>query len=178
MAHGFSDYKEKVELSEMIEAAINEIQTQLNDYWKKIYPVGAIYMSVSQTNPASLFGGTWVAWGSGRVPVGVSSTETEFNNVEKTGGSKAMAAHTHTFNAQFGLRSGKSGISGGRGGTNVAYAAKSDTSDKFYPWQHDTSDSQHYLDRVRISGNTSSAGTGNSGNLQPYITCYMWKRTA
>ena len=25
---------------------------------------------------------------------------------------------------------------------------------------------------------TSNAGSGNSGNLQPYITVYMWKRTA
>jgi hypothetical protein len=24
----------------------------------------------------------------------------------------------------------------------------------------------------------NSAGTGNSGNLQPYITVYFWKRTA
>ena len=24
-----------------------------------VYPVGAIYMSVNSTNPASLFGGTW-----------------------------------------------------------------------------------------------------------------------
>lgn len=30
-----------------------------------IYPVGSIYMFVSSTNPSSLFGGTWVAWGSG-----------------------------------------------------------------------------------------------------------------
>ena len=27
------------------------------------------------------------------------------------------------------------------------------------------------------SGNTTSAGGGNAGNLQPYITVYMWKRT-
>ena len=25
---------------------------------------------------------------------------------------------------------------------------------------------------------TESAGTGTSGNLQPYFTCYIWKRTA
>jgi hypothetical protein len=53
-----------------------------------IYPVGAIYMSVSSTSPASLFGGTWTQWGSGRVPIGINSSDSDFNTVEKTGGSK------------------------------------------------------------------------------------------
>ena len=51
-----------------------------------IYPVGSIYMSVSPTNPSEYFGGTWVAWGSGRVPVGLNTSDTNFNTVEKTGG--------------------------------------------------------------------------------------------
>jgi len=53
----------------------------------KIYPIGSIYMSIDNTNPSDLFGGTWVAWGSGRVPVGVDTTQDSFNIVEKTGGS-------------------------------------------------------------------------------------------
>ena len=182
MPHGFTDNKETADLDEYFNNKIDELSEQLNklsDYWKVVYPVGAIYMSTSQTNPASIFGGgTWVQWGSGRVPVGVSATETEFNTVEKTGGSKNLAAHTHTFTAQFGLRSGKSGYQGGHGGTNVTYTAKGDTSSKYYPWDANTSGSEQYLDKVRINGNTGSTGTGNSGNLQPYITCYMWKRTA
>ena len=70
----------------------------------KLYPVGSIYMSVSSTNPANLFGGTWVATGTGRVPVGVNTADSNFNTVEKTGGASTvtltaaqMPSHTHTF---------------------------------------------------------------------------------
>ena len=67
-----------------------------------IYPVGSIYMSVNSTNPKNLFGGTWVAWGTGRVPVGIDTSQTEFASVEKTGGEKThklkvseMPSHEH-----------------------------------------------------------------------------------
>lgn len=54
---------------------------------EKIYPVGCIYMTTVSTNPNSIFGfGTWVAWGSGRVPVGVNASDSNFSTVEKTGG--------------------------------------------------------------------------------------------
>lgn len=33
--------------------------SHIADYWKTIYPVGSIYLSVSATNPAALFGGKW-----------------------------------------------------------------------------------------------------------------------
>ncbi len=63
----------------------------------KIYPVGSIYMSVNNVNPKSFFGGTWVAWGAGRVPIGVNTLETEFEVAEKTGGTKTVnLQHSHT----------------------------------------------------------------------------------
>ena len=69
------------------------ITTQMESILDSFYPVGSIYFSVTNTNPSSKFGGTWVAWGSGRVPVGVNSNDGNFNSVEKTGGS---STHTHT----------------------------------------------------------------------------------
>jgi len=67
-----------------------------------LYPVGVIYLSVVATSPATLFGGTWAVWGTGRVPVGIDAADTDFNTVEKTGGEKKhtmlvaeMVSHTH-----------------------------------------------------------------------------------
>ena len=67
-----------------------------------IYPVGSIYMSVNSTNPSMFLGGTWEAWGSGKMPVGVDSLDNDFSKVEKSGGEKThkltvneMPSHNH-----------------------------------------------------------------------------------
>jgi Membrane protein involved in colicin uptake len=133
-----------------------------------IYPIGSIYMSVTSTSPATLFGGTWVRWGNGRIPVGVDASQTEFNTVEKTGGSKYLQNHKHaTQDSNYGFTTYKSGGSIARlnvqtvsPGTKMSFTADAGTKD------------------IDYSKETASAGSGNSENLQPYITCYMWKRTA
>ena len=84
-------------------------QAQLN----KIYPVGAIYMSTANTNPSSLFGGTWTRIKDRFL---LACCDTYANN--KTGGS---ANHTHT-NPTSGSTSGTtgsySGITGNWNGTS------------------------------------------------------------
>ena len=128
------------------------------DIGNALYPVGSIYMSVNDTNPSTLFGGTWEAWGAGRVAVGVDTSDTDFNAVEKTGGEKThtlteseIPAHRHTIEAI------------GTGATQQELNAFS-------------------LDKpgaVDSYASTNTAGGGQAhNNLQPYITCYMWKRTA
>ena len=118
-----------------------------------IYPVGSIYMSVNSSNPSKWFGGTWTAWGKGRVPVCVDTGDSSFNTVEKTGGSKYLQQHTHNQNC-IGW-SGDGGFWVGSGNYTT-------------------------LNFGKETGPTSGASvtTGSAGNLQPYITCYMWKRTA
>lgn len=138
--------------------AATAANTAVNNMFLAAHPVGSIFMTVTATNPGTTYGGTWTAFGAGRVPVGVDTTQTEFNTVEKTGGAKThtltvneMPAHNH------GVRVNQS-----PGG---AYAAAS------YTWG------------TAYQG-FEAAGTSNTGgglahnNLQPYITCYMWKRTA
>ena len=73
-------------------------------YVHPYYPIGAIYLSVSDINPSQWFGGTWELIAQGRTLVGVDTTQTEFNTVKKIGGEKThvltvaeLASHTHTF---------------------------------------------------------------------------------
>lgn len=165
----------------------------LKDYIQQfaatVYPVGSIYMSVNATNPSAYFGGTWVAWGAGRVPVGINTSDTNFASVEKTGGASTVTltasqmpshthakgtlatasggAHTHNLTLQktaWGASSGNRVVIDATSGytalTNKATASAGSHSHT-------------------ISGSTASAGSGSShSNLQPYIVCYMWKRTA
>lgn len=150
-----------------------------------MYPVGAIYMSTVNTNPSNYFGGTWVAWGSGRVPVGVNTSDSNFSTVEKTGGASThtlttaqMPAHTHSV----------SGIAASAGGHTHRSAYKrvdaygSGSMDAVH-WSNykdgEVTTSSNGAHTHSVSGTAASqGGSGAHNNLQPYITCYMWKRTA
>lgn len=150
------------------------------DILDKTYPVGSIYMSVNDTSPASLFGGTWQRWGQGRVPVSIDTTQTEFNSVEKTGGEKThslttaeLAQHSHTERLFLEAFQGSPVIEqyfamASRGpyrGTGVYINTANIVA----------MDASYYGDYV----DTATEGSNRAhNNLQPYITCYMWKRTA
>ena len=136
------------------------------DILLQVYPVGAIYMSVNNINPSILFGGIWEAWGKGKVPVGVDTAQTEFNTVEKTGGNKNMQEHYH--DVRWSDPNGKGVVISCVGeGLEVLDLPG-------WTWSKNGQG-------LKGSGSnlyTSYEGEGDSGNLQPYITCYMWKRTA
>lgn len=119
-----------------------------------MYPVGSIYLSTNSTNPSQLFGGTWEQWGKGRVPVGVDTTQTEFNTVEKTGGNKVFnGIHLTSYLVDGSTQYGFSNIGNYANRTIVASG--------------------------EIAGSAHRGETPiNISLLQPYITCYMWKRTA
>ncbi len=174
---------------------ISENTMAINNMLNRVYPIGSIYMSVNNTNPSTIFGGTWVAWGAGRVPVGVSS-ETEFNSVEKTGGAKThtltinqMPSHGHSVSipSSGGCTTSSSGqhSHSGRyvntvpsnGGTNGA-RTYNHSGDLATITSSDGAHT-HTVPNHTHTVNQSNAGGGQAhNNLQPYITCYMWKRTA
>ena len=71
----------------------------------KMWPIGSIYISTTDDTVEKVqvrFGGTWESYGSGRTLVGVDTSQSEFNSVEKTGGEKThnltvneMPSHQH-----------------------------------------------------------------------------------
>lgn len=164
------------------------LSDKIDEIFEKFYPVGCIYMAATPTNPSELFGGTWVSWGAGRVPVGIDTGQAEFNTVEKMGGEKTHAlstgelaihahglnGHTHTIpahNHKIGSRSVYAIT--GNGGAAIGWGY---TDGDVYKYVTETK-AQHNTGSA--SGNTANAGSGAAhNNLQPYITCYMWKRTA
>lgn len=144
----------------------------------KIYPIDSIYMSVNDTNPATFLGGTWEPWGSGRVPVGVDTTDTDFATVEKVGGIKSDSfnhSHTKIFanddEAYYYLRSKNIYTPSSGNATAVA---------SFELYNAEDAEGPANWDNIRTGrapnqyGNDSTTVT----TLQPYITCFMWKRTA
>lgn len=122
----------------------------------QIYPIGSIYISVNSNNPSIYFGGEWESFGKGRTIVGIDIDQDEFNTVEKIGGEKThtldveeMPRHRHNGNGGPIMVAGGSGRNQIGNGTNASYT---------------------YTD---YQGNNQP-----HNNLQPYITCYMWKRIA
>ena len=125
------------------------------------YPVGSIYLSINNTNPSKWFGGTWEQIAKGRTLVGVDTGDADFNTVKKTGGSKYIQKHRHGNNSDvpntFGFAVMTSEPNAFLAKTNEGISAVKEMYNTGYP---------------------NDVTTGNSGNLQPYFTCYIWCRTA
>lgn len=151
-----------------------------------IYPVGSIYINAAvSTNPGTLLGfGTWVSFGTGRVLIGVDTSDSAFDVLGETGGSKnaTLVNHTHTYNgttASAGSHQHDQTLAGldvfGQGGTSSPsglYGGSTGAATKNLT----ASAGAH---THTYSGTTDSSGTSaTNANLPPYITVYMWKRTA
>ncbi len=166
---------------------VNSITTQsgINLDFDLIYPVGSIYMSVSNTNPSLLFGGTWVAI-TDRFLIGASNTY----QVSSEGGSNTAAlnvnnipSHSHSVNINTSSAGNHNHSSTTRqcmGGTNQ----NNYTVMRPYGWSAGPDGSQIGTDTTgnhthNVSGNTGNTGSGESFSIMPpYLAVYIWKRTA
>lgn len=137
---------------------VEELENQEMGDILQAYPVGSIYLSTIETNPADLFGGTWEAYGQGRTLVGVGIGEDARGEqlefiINQTGGEynhlltvQEMPSHSHSFFASYTEPGGPGNQS------NWGYT----------------------YNKTQTTANTGGSQVHN--NIQPYITCYMWKR--
>lgn len=176
---------------------MNKIENQLKALTDAVYPVGAIYMSMNATSPATLFGGTWERIGVGRTLVsagndanavvdennytgrGVNTAEADWFPVGETGGEFShtltiteIPAHHHPpYTA--GDRILSYNYSGtGKSGVGERKVAAASSSNYKAPVVNNANVDWRGAD---ITGN--SGGGGGHNNMSTYLAVYMWKRT-
>ena len=123
--------------------------------------VGQVIMSTTLDTAAkvhAIYGGTWEAWGQGRVPVGVDPNDSDFNAPNKIGGAKTvtltveqMPSHRHALKTYY------------DSGTNQGWCFDNVGGKKsFFTNEY-----------------CAAEGGGQAHpNMQPYASIYMWLRTA
>lgn len=133
------------------------------------YRVGDLFLTTIATNPSNFLGGTWELFGPGRVPVCVDTSDINFNTVKKTGGNKEHYHTTGNFTLDYKHLPLEVCIDGNFG--YLSGAAKTGVSG----WQITSlrDYGQYGYNQPHNHGNT-----GTVSNFQPYITCYVWIRTA
>lgn len=156
------------------------------------WPVGSVYIAVDSTSPATRFGGgTWVAFGAGRVLVGLDSGDTDFDVSEETGGAKTVTLtaaqsglpqHTHTQNAHTHVQDAHTHtISGGSSDDTAAPFtgpdASTSTATAFGGGIGSTTAVNQNATAVNQNAGPTNAAEAHT-NLMPYIVAYFWKRTA
>ena len=145
---------------------------------QQLYPVGSIYINATNaSNPVSLLGfGTWVAFGAGRVPVGFDGTNTLFDSAEETGGSydAITVSHTHTATSVVTDPGHAHSVQYYYGGaSNPGLPSSGETV------ASTTANTASATTGITVATTVASTGSsGTNANVQPYITVYMWKRTA
>ena len=179
----------------------DEYDTAIANMWKKIYPVGSIYMSVNSTSPSTLFGGTWV-----RIQDTFLLAAGASYSAGKTGGKKSiklteahLPPHSHTFTPSGSVSttsdltgsmmlvdidsnnivmktSGKVTMTvegGSIGNINLQEGEKPTPNNVKFDFNHGHSFSGN-------QGTTSTYGTESEDvdTMPPYLAVYMWKRTA
>ena len=155
-------------------ATVGSVADQLSTLNNKLFPIGAIYISVVSTNPSTWFGGVWVQL-KGRFLVGVGAIEANTTNfwgtvtpgsvscpVNEMGGeayhtltTTEMPSHSHVVK-WYGSGNNVSLNEGSGYGYYLSWAA---------------GEGAGYLAGEAVGG------SGQHNNMPPYIAVYMWKRT-
>ncbi len=152
-AGGIAAYADGTIYSDDSETTPENILSTTEEVLRKVYPVGAIYMSINSASPADLFGfGTW-----------------------------------ERVKDRFLLAAGDSYAAGGTGGeaTHTLTISEMPKHNHTIRWGYGSGAADPT--KVRIDGNSPEAPWPNSdytgggkphNNMPPYLTVYVWRRTA
>ena len=155
----------------------------ITDLFNIVYPVGSIYMSVNNTNPSLLFGGTWEQIED----TFLIASGTNYTS-GTTGGSadSVVVSHNHTQNSHtHKARSERKFVVVGDG-ANWSYSGKikigTGSNTTAYYYVHSTSDTGGIIEHTETAeasptiNSTGEDGTGK--NMPPYLAVNVWKRIA
>ena len=126
-----------------------------------IYPVGAVYISVLDTDPATLFGGTWERL-KDRFLLAASedyAAGSEGGEATHTLKKEELPKHNHSFQTMYPKADGSQAEDTQRGAAD--YNGKTWWSLNYDNWT-----------------NGSECGNEPHNNMPPYLAVYMWKRVA
>ncbi len=174
--------------------------SDISDWLNKVYPVGSIYMSASDVNPSTLFGGTWEKIEDKFLLSSGSSYSATYDSngfANKTGGEAThsltqseMPRHTHTQNSHsHDASSYKFVVTNNlRRSGERAYTSSSNNGIKYL--YHNTTDDAYSVVQSTKGATATNKYTGGSGsaesasngvahnNMPPYLVINVWKRTA
>lgn len=153
---------------------IASLHSMLVVYWKTLYPVGSIYISTNANfNPQTTWGGSWKRTAEGRCLIGANNTYP----IGSIGGStththatkdhylttEEMPAHVHKFSKP--------------AWTNAEYVA-GNTYLCAYGWSSVSTETFGSTNYTGGSKAHNHGDTTESSSLQPYLSVYIWERTA
>lgn len=197
-------------------------------YFVPYFPIGSIYMSVTNINPSTIFGGTWerikgkflIAADDNTYTLGATGGNSTHNHTNSGTGSTTLTvnqipAHTHTLNGHTHTYDKSNATSGsttltidqipahthtlarGTAVDGYTYVTSREASKPYNTTTGSTGGGKGHTHSISTSstntgansGNTSSVGggtghthtmsaTGSSSNIPPYLSVYIWKRTA
>ena len=136
-----------------------------------VYPIGSIYMNVNSTNPGTLFGGTWEQI-QGRFLLGMSSSYpagSQGGEASHTLTTEEMPSHGHNPANEAGYYGF---ITNSKKAFTVGDMGSQSGSGRYYPYASAAFD----ISRNTLTGTTGGGKSHN--NMPPYLSIYIWKRTA
>lgn len=168
---------------------LDEFAQRINDeVVLKVFPVGSIFFTLSEANPASYLGGQWERYAKGCSLVGVDPNDTDFAEVGRKIGTKTVALtgehngpHTHNQNAHNHSQNSHSHVSSELfhdvvgGGSIYTWLGRNTSSTVANPYGVSGATATN---NPATAVNQSSGGGVPHNNIQPSVPVFIWVRVA